>query len=238
MAHIIIQSRVIPKADYYQEPVVEITQAGGSVTVTRKGAVGEASFTIDASKFKPFSGAGIYWSQYGEFIYVDDLYENRDKDAFMRYAYACHEGALLSVGWGETPDQLAVVSYTPTVCVGEFKSFPRNDRSANFIDEVIPGFAAARTKYVEARTKALRDIVPLDSIADLEKQVDMLSELVFLLADELPAEKRPVWLDRFKDVVSAKSSAAFKSAAQNIDDIEATKSKVRDIQVRYFTEKF
>lgn len=239
MSHIIIQGPYVAKGEQYSEPFVEIVTDGDKVHLRRINAgFDNVVFTIDpALHFKPWQGAAIYWSALGEFIYCDDLYESRDKDAYIRYSFACHEGYILSVGWGETPDDLAVISFRAARYDGDYKRFNRTDMAQNFVDEVIPGFAARRLKYVEARRNALTKITPLDSISELEKQVDLLSTMVFDLVSRLPEQDKPVWFEAYRSAVNDNASTKFKSVAQNIADIAETKGKIREIQSDYFTKK-
>lgn len=234
----VIQSQIVSDVEAYEGRVLVVEVADGKVSLRRVNGEksGEPTLVLPEKHFSPWSVTSVYCTSFDEIILVNDVADTRDKDAFMRQSFSCSEGCIAEIGWGETPDDCAMVSFVPTKA-SEPLHFDRADRSANFIDEAIPGFAAKRLKYVDARRKALRDIVPLDSIAELEKQVDLLSTLVFTLADKLPEAERPAWYEAFKGVVSANSSTAFKASALNIADIEATKSKIRKIQVQYFTEK-
>lgn len=234
----VIQSQIVSDVEAYEGRVLVVEVADGKVSLRRVSGEksGEPTLVLPEKHFSPWSVTSVYCTSLNEIILANDVADTRDKDAFMRQSFSCSEGCIAEIGWGETPDDCAMVSFVPTKASG-YLHFDRADRSANFINEVIPGFAERRLKYVDARRKALKDIVPLDSIAELEKQVDLLSSLVFLLVDKMPEAEKPIWYESFKGVVSTNSSTVFKTEAANIAEIEATKSKIRDIQVQYFTEK-
>lgn len=216
-------------------PALEITQSDGGVVQLRclNQGFDDKVFEIDPNQhFKVWGGANIY---FGDFVYADDIHENREKDAFIRTQYVC-AGAVATLGWGATKDDVAIVSFIPVKSELEVHVEEPTVRSIVCIDKHLPNFAKNRLRYVNARRRALEATSPIDAIADLEKQVDLLSILVFKLI-ETSSGLIPNWYEDFKTVVEANSSSAFKTFAATIDDIELTKSQIRQIQVRYFMEK-
>lgn len=240
MAHIVIQNEFVEGgAGNTEKPVIIVEQADGVVTLRRENTpYRDQPLTIDPTiRFEPWKLHVIYWGA-GQFHYVTDHAESRDKEAFMRQHFGCTEGIVAEVGWGATPDECAVLTFRPTYYEGEYHRFQRHDRSANFIDEVIPGFAARRIGYTNARRAALNAVRPHDSLAELEKQVDLLTDLVLRLVDKaLPKSERPSWHAQFKAVFAQTDSTQFKCAADNIDAIAETKGRLRQMQKEYFANR-
>ena len=185
--------------------------------------------------FEQWGGANIYFGRFGDFVYATDIHENREKDAFIRTQYACN-GPIATLGWGKNKRELAIVSFIPVESELEVHTEEPVLRSALCIEKYIPEFAENRLRYINARRRALEATSPIDAIADLEKQVDLLSILVFKLIEASPG-LAPNWYDEFKRVVETNSSSIFKTFAATIGDIELTKSHIRQIQMRYFVEK-
>lgn len=237
--HIIIQNRHIKPGEECtgRAIAVEKTTDGRVMLQVRNGDYTSPAFYIDPKiHFQQWRQAVIYWSDFGEFVHSDDSIESRDTDAFMRSHYAAR-GSRIAIGWGETKDDLAVVLFEPTLFDGEAVIPDRHARVPDLIDEVIPGFAQHCLVYINARRELLRTIRPLDSVGDLEKQVDMLSSLVFALMEYAPAEAVPPWFGKFREAVEDNSSTAFKTAVENISEISDSKNSIRSTQEQYFATK-
>lgn len=241
---LIVQNRVLQKEELDQHlpdrQYFVVTAIEGGVQISRMNSgFDDYVFTaMSKDHFKPYHHSVMYWSGHGSIVLVDDVHESREKDAYVRFAHAANEGGFGAIAWGATPDDMVVIIYKPTYFTnGQPYHFERVDHTPNFINELIPGFAEIRMTNIRARRAVMSDIRPMDSIADLEKQVDLLTHLVFDLVGRLPAEERPVWFDSYKSVVLANDSTKFKTAADNISDIAETKSFIRSNQEQYFASK-
>jgi hypothetical protein len=237
---IIIQARLfkeIPSKNDVSEKLVDIKLNNGFIELRRlNSGFDERVFVLDPKKyFKPWTGAIIYWSGYGDFLYEDDMYENPNKDAYMRYAYACHEGYVCGVGWGETENDLAMICFKPCVYSGIFTNHPKPDKAPNIIDSVIPGFAEKRLGYIDPKRNLIKDISSLDSLSSLEKQVDILSLLVFEMYKKL--DNKQNWFEEFENTVMENSSLSFKNLEDNINNFAKVKQKLRNLQVKYFENR-
>lgn len=82
------------------------------------------------------------------------------------------------------------------------------------------------------KREALANISLSDSVAELEKQLDMLTAMVAAL---VTGSQQPTWSQQFLDVVSANTSAIQIDAA--LADIQAQKQKIRAIQLDYFVKR-
>lgn len=237
--HIIVQGRHIKPGDEYSGRVVsvEVLPSGLVALKAIDGDFTSPVFYINPDiHFQKWRTAVIYWSEYGEFVFSADSIESRDTDAFMRNHYAAR-GTRIAVGWGETKGDVAVVTFEPTLFDGEAITPDRRARAPDLIDSVIPGFAKHCRSYIDARRDLLREIRPLDSIGDLEKQVDMLSALVFSLIRFAPPEAVPPWFLPFQQAVEESASTAFKTSMENIAEISKSKRHIRSTQEQYFSNK-
>lgn len=90
----------------------------------------------------------------------------------------------------------------------------------------------ALVKRNRAKRAALAHLKPLDSIAELEKQVDLLSDIVFRLVANAPM---PDWLEGLLEVTRTHSSVRSESEA--LQDISKHKATVRAIQQDYFESR-
>jgi hypothetical protein len=83
-----------------------------------------------------------------------------------------------------------------------------------------------------AKRKALAHLNPMDSIAALEQQLDMLSQVVFTLVQGQPL---PPWAAALAE--SIKRHSSVRDDAQGLASIATHKARVRALQATYFTER-
>lgn len=110
----------------------------------------------------------------------------------------------------------------------QFEKRLHNNAPRDWIASQEPTLAAL-VKRNRAKRAALAHLKPLDSIAELEKQVDLLSEIVFRL---IAGEPLPEWLSNLQDSIRQHSSV--RDASKALLDITSHKSTVRAIQQSYF----
>ena len=89
----------------------------------------------------------------------------------------------------------------------------------------------------KAKRRLLAQVKPEESIAALEKQVDLLSELVLNIANLIPEEERPEWLSDFATQFELTRSTKFKGSNAAVTDVFSHKSQVRNIQATYFDQR-
>lgn len=85
-----------------------------------------------------------------------------------------------------------------------------------------------------AKRKLLAHVKPENSIAALEKQVDLLTLVVAELVANRPA---PDWFHLLEDVVNLKGTNTIKSAAEAIEEISTNKTEIRALQSAYYTAR-
>jgi len=89
----------------------------------------------------------------------------------------------------------------------------------------------------KAKRRLLSQVKAEDSLAALEKQVDLLSQLVITMAQSLPSDQRPTWLDSFQVNLSQDTSTQFMGEVVSVADIHAHKTRMRTLQSAYFAQR-
>jgi hypothetical protein len=86
----------------------------------------------------------------------------------------------------------------------------------------------------KAKRTLLAQVKPEDSIAALEKQLDLLSTLLFKVINGEPV---PVWAAMLKTAVEANSSTVQSGQAGAIEDLARHKAGIRALQATYFQNR-
>ena len=89
----------------------------------------------------------------------------------------------------------------------------------------------------KAKRRLLSQIKAEDSLAALEKQVDLLSQLVVAMAQSLPSDQRPTWVDSFQANLSKDTSTQFMGEVASVSDIHDHKTRMRTLQAAYFAQR-
>jgi hypothetical protein len=89
----------------------------------------------------------------------------------------------------------------------------------------------------KAKRRLLSQIKAEDSLAALEKQIDLLSQLVISMAQSLPSDQRPTWLNSFQVNLSQDTSIQFMGEVVSVADIHAHKTRMRTLQSAYFAQR-
>lgn len=138
------------------------------------------------------------------------------------------------VGFSETGAYLtacAPLRETPTGAA--FEPLAVNNTPRDWLREKDPAIAASVDK-ARAKRPLLARVNTIDTVAELEKQVDLLSTLVVALVDALPEANRPAWYPAFKVMLASGSSTQFKSEEACIADVSGIKNSIRQLQSTYF----
>ena len=89
----------------------------------------------------------------------------------------------------------------------------------------------------KAKRRLLSQVKAEDSLAALEKQVDLLSQLVIAMAQSLPSDQRPTWLNSFQVNLSQDTSPQFMGEVASVSDIHDHKTRMRTLQAAYFAQR-
>ena len=232
---IIVQARQLEDVKDVKDPYFEIAEIKPeSIKLSRKNAGSDHSIMLSMSDLKPFSAMTLYWSSEHGFIVASNLTASRDSDAFYRFHYGCNEGALASFARGGRND-CALVLYGTTFTKGaEIENVSGFMRTGVLLDKFLPGYLNATSKARDAKVTLMEGLSPLDSLASLEKQVDLLTMLVLSLARKQPVDEQPTWLDELEEVFNNTASVQEEGLEKAIKSMGEYKAHIRTLQEEYF----
>lgn len=92
-------------------------------------------------------------------------------------------------------------------------------------------------KRMYLKKKLLGRVNGMDSLAALESQVDLLTEIVMALVKKLPADERPEIAAKLADAVKGVSCSDVRDRDSLLADIRECKTNVRSQQIDYFAER-
>lgn len=190
----------------------------------------QADFEIWERKFYYFNISGI------GFIEAPDFVDSRDVGVYMMSRNNCPGGLAFSAI--RTPDK-GIIIITKKFVHTELKNMiyqaSPNELEQFLIEKFSPGYMVSNTyKKFSAKTKLLRELVTNNIMGEMEKQIDILSKLVFILVEKLPPEEIPDWFEQYKNVIQTNDSLKYKTIEKSIESIEESKSKIRESQELYF----
>ena len=106
--------------------------------------------------------------------------------------------------------------------------------------DVLPGIFPSSDKLGTrnlAKIELLRKINPLDSLASLEKQVDLLSALVIQLAGLVPGHEAIGLVVQVQHIIDDASANAGKTDEQTVASVMSFKTSLRQAQADYFATR-
>lgn len=237
----VIVTRVRENIGAYNEnepntlPIVQMTETGFEL--------GDQHIDL-AALFKPHSylyafEKGGAWS----FIDAEKYIFMRDNATFLRSAAFItdfNEGLVAAVWFGESMSQSIVLfnrPINPAYLVDPVFEVPYGKP---YIKMLIDHGASARANEIWAKYQAKRNttmaLSPQDSVAALEKQVDLLTKLVKTLADAANVTL-PTWAPDFFGACEDTCYSNVKPEDALVDEIWEYKGLVRHCQSQYHEEK-
>ena len=104
------------------------------------------------------------------------------------------------------------------------------------LPNIFPGSDKLGTRNL-AKIELLRKINPLDSLASLEKQVDLLSVLVIQLAGLVPGHEVIGLVEQVQHIIDEASANAGKTDEQTVTSVMSFKTALRQAQADYFATR-
>lgn len=192
------------------------------------------SYTISLSSemLSEYEVLTVYYSTTNGLLPVKNTYSSRDSGAFYRDYYNVQPSPTASFAKGQ--EALALVLYGPTLLDQwtPIQNLPeKNMPNAELLDVMLPGFASVYGRKQLAKAELMRHISPLDSLSALEKQVDMLTEIIYNNINNIP---QPTWATELFARVNEYSSTSNRDPSEILNEITTTKSKLRALQQEYF----
>ena len=104
------------------------------------------------------------------------------------------------------------------------------------LPNIFPGSDKLGTRNL-AKIELLRKINPLDSLASLEKQVDLLSVLIIQLAGLVPGHEAIGLVEQVQCIIDEASANAGKTDEQTVASVMFFKTSLRRAQADYFATR-
>lgn len=189
--------------------------------------------------FVPWTVQRIYCSPSLGAVADGLSHEVRDQSIALRQHASVDGIVYATVIWGATPSDLLIIVWMPAHSMVEGAVSSNQPGSVyEKAETYLPGFMAASGIRLRAKAHLLTKVNPMDSLSELEKQVDLLSGLVVTLMERVvPVGERPAWWADFKTLIETYDSTAAKGVPTALADITTQKQKVRDLIIAYYQER-
>lgn len=193
---------------------------------------------IPSLYFKPWTLARVYFREAGGNIYDVAVENSRDQLAALQLLYNVPDQPHAQIFWGGTEAECAVIGTKPCYCTEPHLAYPHTTTWAERFDLMVPGYEANYGRRATAKAKLLRRLQTQDSLAETEKQVDLLAAMVFeLMQRVVPPVERPAWWQDFAAVMTTHDSTTLKGREAAILDVEARKQTIRALVAAYDAER-
>lgn len=193
---------------------------------------------VPAHYFNPWSMGAIYVTHGAQIIYEREWGESRDQTGFLQEVFGAPSRPFAFVFWGATENDLAIIVNQPCFCSEPTLQVPTGTTWRRGIETIVPGYIEHYDNRRVAKMHLLREINPLNSLAELEKQVDLLGAIVMeLVVRSVPEAERPAWWGRFAALLMEYDSTVLKGRDAALDDIEAQKNRIRGLIATYYQNR-
>jgi hypothetical protein len=181
---------------------------------------------------------GLYWGE------TYPLMNSRDGADVLKHFYKVDTSKypVVELFFLDSSDDYILVSFYP-LSTNVADPVLRSERESLLatIEALHPPASALFDKF-RARRDLNAKLDPNDSIAALESQVDVLSQLVFTMMDAMPdccaaAMAAFPQYEQFKAAIQAVSVLTIKPAAVAIPELQQKKQQVRQLQQAYYAAK-
>lgn len=179
---------------------------------------------VTAADFRPWSMVRVYGSRIGGPFVNREVHQSRDWVAAHGEIVGLDPKPFATVAWGETPADLVIIAWRTVFTALPWETTRTVSSEFDKLESVLPGFHDNCATHLRAKGDLLKRLSPMDSLAEMEKQLDLLSQLVFC---QVYGEPIPEWARSFFAACFENTSTRAAGAAAAIDDIATHKAKVR-----------
>ena len=171
-----------------------------------------------------------YSRTYNSFVQSSNTFNSRDTQTFYENYYGVENNFSIIIA--KYNDDIVILVYGATIDENLTECEILHERGdwLYVMQKHLPQYVEAYRKKKAAKVNLMRQVSPLDSISYLEKQVDILSELVLSLIQN----KEPEWLPLFQLVMSETTSVSDTNIDDMIEKLYSEKLRIRDVQTEYF----
>ena len=217
-----------------EEKAVRVEQTADGYTVSFAGA----SINIGVQLFKQGELQFLMYGKQYQSEVIGIVSQREYVDSRDGLTILAQHGLTDGLGWfyfGDTAEEacLCITKAMTTQCPFDIVQ-PGKPR------DVLPGiFPDSERLGVRnlAKIALLRKLNPLDSLAALEKQVDLLSSLVIQLASLVPGQDDITLVNHLQHIITDASANAGKSDDQTVASVMSFKKALRQAQADYFAAR-
>ena len=197
---------------------------------------GMRSLDIGPHLFKPCELQFLVTSQRELGIIEQSLYvDSRDWASVMRHKdFFRMFGAVY---FGPTPEESVLIISSSMFASDGVEVIKQEYAPYGAAASTVCPSAVAVRKRNGAKLELISKINPLDSLAAMEKQVDLLTLLVLTLAAKQPKDEQPEWLDALNTVFSETGSIDEGNIEASIKSMGDYKAHIRQLQEQYFKNR-
>lgn len=190
----------------------------------------------DIASFK--GGVIVHWSTLYGFVLseADSLINDKELAAYLNSVNNI-EKDIASIVLNNTGTEAAAVFYAPIVFDGTALLSDKHCSTAEAVDLVFPGSFEQRMRFRKSKIGLLRKVGAHDSLSALEKQVDLLSELVIQIADLIPGSENTPLISKVRQLIDQSSANRGKTNEQVLEKILEFKRGMRNAQASYFEQR-
>jgi hypothetical protein len=197
-----------------------------------------ASITIGAHLFKQGELQFLMYGKQYESEAIGIVSQREYVDSRDGLTILAQHGLTDGLGWfyfGATVDEacLCITKAMTTQCPFDIVQ-PGKPRDV--LPTIFPDSEKLGVRNL-AKIELLRKLNPLDSLAALEKQVDLLSDLVLQLANLVPGKEHIALVHHVQQIINDASANAGKSDDQSVASVMSFKKALRQAQADYFAAR-
>ena len=219
----------------------KIAESVEDFDISNYGVASQQTFDL-AQIFRAYSRFCVLIDKMGNLMAVADLdalSNSRDGFSGIQFLQQAGDQFALALYFHDTAADYVMATFIPTMTTSTYTVKAQSETFGQMIMAVIP--AAENVLNInKAKAALLLGVDPNSSLAGLEAQVDLLTNLVFLLLEaQTPAIQQQIStefpeLSSFQAACSANSVTTVKSAANCVTKLTNVKALVRQLQKTYY----
>lgn len=174
-------------------------------------------------------------------IPVEAIANNRDTDSVIRTKYRADPNQLIGLVYKDNVDTI-IISLLPSISIPDDAGdveFILDSSNVSVLDKLKKYFPdiAKQCDTILAKRVVLMEANPMDSLASLEVQVDLLTMILFDLIEKQPVDEQPSWFVNVKETFSKVSTLSLKPMDKLLQEVVKQKTFIRNLQKDYFEVK-
>ncbi len=209
---------------------------GGCIVSAKNLGRDSAKYRVHPTQLDEAVPVSVYLNvSNGEFVENNEESPRRDVEAFMRtndfaslaFSAVAFAGNLYLIFWQDVS----------VLCKAELHKVEPGKSVLRAVEGVAPEFASHKLVVGRrAKFNVIYNINPLESLSDLEKQVDLLSQLVMDVVGLIPEESRPAIAAKYAPIMGY-AATTQKDVDSCVSDVIKQKQHIREKLGQYYSIK-